>query len=116
MPRAPKVLVWLSDEVTVPPFSVEAGAEAGALLWRLRHGEALGLPMSRPMPSIGPRCHESRVRDRDHSWRIVYHVARDAIVVLDIFPKTTRETPRPVRDLCRTRLARYRRDSGGADG
>ena len=92
-----------------PPFSAEARVEAGVLLRRLQRGEKLSLPHSRPMPSIGPACHELRVQDVNRTWRIVYHVAADAIVILDVFAKTSRAMPNPVRDACRQRLNSYKR-------
>ena len=77
MARTPnKPLVWLRGEVKTPPFS----AEAGFLLRRLQKDESLGLPHSRPMPSIGSQCHELRINDENQTWRIVYHVAKDAVV------------------------------------
>ncbi len=51
------------------------------LLRRLQRGEPLGLPASRPMPGIGPGCNELRIGERYQTWRIVYHVADDAMVV-----------------------------------
>src|SRR3954454_16908173 len=67
-----KPLFWLHGEIKTPPFSAEARIETGVLLRRLQRGELISLPHSRPMPSIGRRCHELRVLDRDESWRIVY--------------------------------------------
>ena len=58
-----KPLVWIEGEIKTPPFSAEARIEAGVWLRRLQQGEHLGLPHSRPMPGIGPRCHELRIRD-----------------------------------------------------
>jgi phage-related protein len=104
-----KPLVWLRGEVKTPPFSSEARLEAGFLLRRLQQGEALGLPRSRPLPVIGPACHELRIRDRDQTWRIVYYIDRDAVVILDVFSKKTPTTPKSVVDSCRTRLATYKR-------
>jgi phage-related protein len=103
-------LVWLAGEVKTPPFSAAARIEAGTLLRRLQGRESLGMPHSRPMPSIGPRCHELRVRDATKDWRIVYRIDADALVIADVFPKTTRQTPKPVIDTCKARLARYDRD------
>jgi len=57
----------MEGEIKTPPFSVEARLEAGMLLRSLQQGENLGLPHSRPMPVIGPRCHELRVRDQGHN-------------------------------------------------
>lgn len=100
-------LVWLFGEVKTPPFSVEARVEAGFLLRRLQQGETLALPQSRPMPSVGPGCHELRIPDRGVTWRLMYHVAGDAIVILDVFSKKTETTPPAVLANCRRRLAQY---------
>jgi phage-related protein len=102
-----KPLVWLEGEVKTPPFSGAARIEAGVLLRRLQRGERLALPHSRPMPAIGAGCHELRIQDATRTWRIVYHVDADAIVILDVFAKTTRQTPRAVIETCRARLRRY---------
>jgi len=75
-----KPLVWLHGQIKTPPFSQEARIEAGYLLGRLQQGENLRLPQSRPMPSIGRRCHELRVPDKGRDWRIVYRIDADAIV------------------------------------
>lgn len=100
-------LVWLAGEIRTPPFSRSARIEAGVLLRRLQEGERLGMPHSRPMPAVGRRCHELRVPDRDVSWRIVYRVDADALLILDVFAKSSRTTPQEVLDRCRRRLARY---------
>ncbi len=107
MASSEKPLVWLHGEVKTPPFSKEARQEAGYLLGRLQQGENLGMPESRPMPSIGKRCHELRVRDKDHEWRIIYRIDSDAIVLLEVFAKTTPKTPQSVIQVCKQRLARY---------
>jgi len=110
-PREDKALAWLAGEVKTPPLSSEARQEAGVLLRRLQRGEGLSLPESRPMPSIGPRCHELRVDDvqQKKEWRVMYYVGRHAIAVLDVFQKTTRATPAHVLDSCRRRLAEFRK-------
>jgi hypothetical protein len=64
-----KELVWLRSEVKTPPFSVAARREAGLLLRQLQRGEKLIMPHSRPMPTIGRRCHVLRVPDDDKTWR-----------------------------------------------
>jgi len=74
------------------------------LLRRLQQGESLGLPHSRPRPDIGPRCHELRIRDETKNWRIFYHLASDAVVILDVHFKTTRKTPSAVFENCQRRL------------
>ena len=102
-----KPLVWLHGEIKTPPFSTEGRIEAGVLLRRLQQGESLSLPHSRPMVAIGARCHELRVVDRDDAWRIMYRTDQDALVIVDVFRKKTRRTPREVIDRCRARLRRY---------
>jgi len=103
-----KPLVWLRGEVKTPPFSQSARLEAGYMLRRLQQGEYLGLPQSRPMPTIGPGCHELRIDDAGRTWRIVYYVATDAIVILEVFSKKTRTTPQTVIAACKGRLKEYR--------
>jgi len=102
-----KPLAWLHGEIKTPPFSQVARVEAGLLLRRLQDGGTLSLPHSRPMPSIGSRCHELRINDRNATWRIVYRVGPDAIVILEVFKKTTAKTPVPVIATCKRRLRMY---------
>jgi phage-related protein len=104
---ADKPLVWLHGEIKTPPFSREARLEAGFLLRRLQTGDRLGMPQSRPMPAIGERCHELRITDAGGRWRIVHRIDPDAIVIADVFKKTTRVTPRSVIEVSRGRLRRY---------
>jgi len=89
-----KPIAWLHGEIKTPPFSKEARLEAGLLLRRLQMGESLSMPQSRPMPNIGKACHELRIRDEDKTWRIIYHIADDAIVILEVFSKKSKETPK----------------------
>ena len=100
-------LRWLHGEVKTPPMGVAARREIGLLLRRLQDGESLGMPGSRPMPIIGPRCHELRVNDENRTWRLVYRIDRDAIVILDVFEKKSQRTPQTVIDNCRRRLRSY---------
>ena len=102
-----KPLVWLKGEIKTPPFSQHARITAGLLLRQLQRGETPGMPHSRPMRSIGVRCHELRITDERQDWRLVYRIDDDAIVVLEVFSKKTRRTPRQVIENCRKRLKRY---------
>lgn len=102
-----KPLLWLHGEIKTPPFSVEARLEAGFLLRRLQMGEKLAMPHSRPMPAIGPGCHELRIMDGAGPWRIVYRTDPDAVVIAEVFLKKTRKTPQGVIDSSRDRLRRY---------
>jgi phage-related protein len=102
-----KPLVWLHGEIKTPPFSHAARLEGGYLLRRLHRGDVLGMPHSKPMPSIGPRCHELRINEARAVWRIVYRIDLDAIVILEVFRKKTRTTPKIVIEACKRRLKEY---------
>ena len=77
------------------------------MLRRIQGGERLKLPHSRPMSSIGPRCHELRVVDESIAWRVVYRIDVDAVVIVDVFRKSTQQTPVRVIADCRRRLRQY---------
>jgi phage-related protein len=102
-----KPLRWLHGKVKTPPMSIESRREIGMLLRDLQEGEKLSLPQSRPMPALGKRCHELRVNDEDQTWRLVYRLDPDAIVVLEVFGKKSTKTPKSVIDTCQRRLKAY---------
>jgi len=102
-------LIWLHGEVKTPPFSAAARIEAGVLLRRLQRGETLPMPHSRPMPVIGPRCHELRINDTDGTWRIIYRLDQDAVIIGEVFRKKTSTTPDPVIATCKRRFEAYDR-------
>lgn len=110
MLKAGKPLAWLHGEIKTPPLSTQARIEAGYLLRRLQMGEHLSLPHSRPMPMIGARCHELRIDDENVTWRIVCRIDSDAIVILEVFEKKTRKTPKKVIQNCRRRIQLYERE------
>ncbi len=93
--------------VKSPPFSKEARLEAGFLLRKLQRGQWLEMPHSRPMPAVGDRCHELRIVDKGATWRLIYRVDPDAVVVLDVFSKKSRATPKSVIGRSRKRLKEY---------
>jgi phage-related protein len=102
-----KPLAWLHGEIKTPPLSKSARLEAGFLLRQLQRGDLLSMPQSRPMPSIGPRCHELRINDATVTWRVVYRIDIDAVVILEVFAKKTGKTSKAVIDTCRKRLKEY---------
>jgi phage-related protein len=104
-----KPLVWLHGEIKSPPFTAAARIEVGMLLRLLQNGEYVGMPHSRPMPRIASDCHELRLDDGGSAWRIVYAFEPDAILILAVFAKKTRETPDSIIAMCQRRLAAYRR-------
>jgi phage-related protein len=107
MADAGKPLVLDHGRVITPTFSHQARLEAGYLLRQLQKGLSLALPQSRPMPSIGLRCHELRINDEKTTWRIVYRIDSDAIVILEVFQKQSRQTPKAVIEACQKRIRDY---------
>ena len=107
MSRKDKPLAWLHGEIKTPPFSLAARLETGFLLRRLQRGELLTMPQSRPMPSVGPRCHELRVTDVSGQWRVIYRIDADAIVIAEVFAKKSAKTSKAVLETCRRRLKEY---------
>ena len=59
------------------------------------------------MPAIGRRCHELRIQDENKVWRIVYRIDHDAVLILDVFAKKDRATPRHIIDVCKLRIKAY---------
>jgi phage-related protein len=66
------------------------------------------------MPSIGRRCHELRVTDEGSTWRVIYRIDRDAIVIVEVFAKKTTKTPMAIVDACKKRLKDY--DAASREG
>src|SRR5438105_1409210 len=108
-PERDKDLVWLHGEVQAPPFSPDARRRAGFLLRLIQRGNIPPMPHCRPMPSIAPRCHELRVRDARGrvTWRIIFRVDDDVILIADVFAKKTQKTPANVVEACRRRFRVY---------
>jgi phage-related protein len=102
-----KPLVWLHGKIKTPPFSSSARIEAGFLFRLLQKGEALNMPHSRPMPSIGKNCHELRISDENSNWRIIYRIDIDAIIILEVFNKKTQQTSKKIIDVCKKRIKEY---------
>lgn len=100
-------LVWLHSEIKSPPFSAAARLEAGLLLRRLQRGDRMGLPHVRSMPAIGARCAELRISDGAVSWRILYRLDSDAVVVVTVFVKKTATTPASILATAKARLRQY---------
>jgi len=59
------------------------------------------------MPSIEKRCHELRIPDKDVTWRIIYRIDSDAIVIMEVFPKKTGTPPKKIIHTCNRRLKDY---------
>ena len=102
-----KLLFDLSGDIKTPPMSTEARRKAGQFLRYLQQGEILTMPHAKRIEVIGPRCYELRISDHPVTWRLLYRVDEDAIIVLEIFSKKTRKLPNKIIKLCRQRLRYY---------
>lgn len=102
-----KELIILHGEIKSPPLSREVRREAGYLLRRLQDGDLLEMPHARPMPSIGKKCYELRLNDAGKTWRLIYRLDADAVIIAAVFCKKTRTTPDTVIQECRKRLKHY---------
>lgn len=102
----------LRGEIKTPPLSEAARRETGFLIRWLQQGQHLVLPHSRPMPDIGTRCHELRVSDVNKTWRIIYRIDQDAIIVVEVFEKKSRATPPRLISECQHRLRLYDEAAG----
>jgi len=65
------------------------------------------MPHSRTMPGIGVRCHELRVTDTTATWRVIFRIDEDAIVLLEVFSKKAQNTPQYVIKTCKKRIKGY---------
>jgi phage-related protein len=108
-----KPLLLLHTCIKTPPFSEFARRKAGFLLRMLQQGESLGMPDSRAMPGIGVRCHELRVIDpvSQVTWRIIYRIDGNYIVIAEVFAKKTQRTPAEIVWRCKARLKRYDKEN-----
>ncbi len=109
-PATDKPLVILSGEIKTPPVSREARRELGFLIRKLQQGLQLEMPHSRPMPSIGSRCHELRVNDANQSWRLFYRADPDAVLVAGMFSKKAAKTPKWAIEQAKRLLREYDAD------
>jgi len=102
-----KTVTWLGGKIKSPPMSTEARQKAGFLVRMIQAGEILSMPESRPMPSIGPRCHELRIPDGNLTWRVIYRIDPGAVILVEMFAKKDRKTPKKVIDTCKARLKAF---------
>ena len=100
-------LRWVLGEIKTPPFAEEARREAGFLLRELQDGKPLKFPQAEPLPTVGPRCGALRIRDDKHSWRIMYRLDAEAVLILEVYAKKTPKIPDEVIARCKRRLKVY---------
>jgi phage-related protein len=86
-------------------FPDDARRAIGSAISDIQHGARPGMPLSRPMPSVGPGVHELRVRDRAGIYRSFYTVVTSrGVLVFHAFVKKTQKTPHHEIELAQQRL------------
>lgn len=86
-------------------FPREVRDQLGRALFLLQMGEQIGLPLSRPMPTVAPGVSEIRLHDADGQYRVFYVVAtNEGALVFHAFTKKTQRTPPSEIRLARRRL------------
>ena len=67
------------------------------------------------MPVLGARCAELRISDATVTWRVLYRLDTDAIVIVAVFAKKTPATPATILTTAKARLRQYDRAIHGDD-
>jgi predicted XRE-type DNA-binding protein len=70
------VIVLRACQREIESLSEEVRGDLADAPTRLDAGLSLTMPLSRPMPSIGPGIHELRLKDRSGTYRVVYALIR----------------------------------------
>jgi phage-related protein len=90
---------------TIRGFPDEARRAFGEAILRVQHGMRVGMPLSRPMPSVAPGVAELRVKDRSGEFRTFYYTRSErGILVPHAFAKKTKAAPEHEIVLARRRL------------
>lgn len=75
------------------------------LISLLASGESLGMPVSRPMPSVTHGTHELRIKDRSGQYRVFYFTKdKDAVLFFHMFKKKSQTTPQNEIEVAQKRL------------
>jgi phage-related protein len=90
---------------TIRTFPVEVKRELGKAILDLQKGHTLGMPLSRPMPSVALGVEEIRIRDARGIYRVFYFKkSKRGILIPHAFVKKTQRTPQHELKLARRRL------------
>ena len=89
----------------VRSFPHEIKKALGKTILDLQHGSSLGLPISKPMPSIAQGAHEIRLKDRAGIYRVFYYTKiEDHVLIFHAFKKKTQKTPKKDLETAKRRL------------
>jgi phage-related protein len=91
--------------VAIRSFPAGVRQAIGKAIFDLQKGVTLGMPLSRPMPSIASGVQELRIRDRRGVFRtLCYTRSPRGVLVIHAFIKKTQMTSKQDMDLGRKRL------------
>ena len=62
--------------------------------------------------TLARAANELRINDVNKTWRVIYRIDDDAILVVEVFKKKTRATPRQIIANCKRRLRLYDEAAG----
>ena len=86
-------------------FPEDVRREIGKAIFDLQNGRSIGMPLSRPMPSVALGVEELRMKDASGIYRTFYYKKhRDGILILSAFMKKTQKTPKDEIDTAKRRL------------
>src|SRR5438477_2623124 len=75
-------------------FPSQVRRTLGQAIWDLQRGLRVGMPLSKPMPSVAPGVAELRVKDATGAYRAFYITSSGAaVIVFHAFTKKTQKTP-----------------------
>ncbi|MBI1738719.1 MAG: type II toxin-antitoxin system RelE/ParE family toxin [Acidobacteria bacterium] len=86
-------------------FPAEVRKELGKAIFDLQNAEILGMPLSRPLPSLERGAAELRLRDRSGIYRALYYTrSLKGVLIFHAFVKKSRAIPKHEMDLAKKRL------------
>lgn len=75
-------------------FPEEVRRELGKAIFDLQKGAILELPLSKPIPSVGPGVDELRIKDRSGVFRVFYFSRKaNAVLIFHEFQKKYSKNP-----------------------
>jgi phage-related protein len=111
--RVKVVLILDAARRTIRTWPLEVKKELGAVLLRLQHGEAIGMPDVRPMQAVGRGVSEIRIQDSSGAYRTFYVIeSRQGIILFHSFKKKTQKTPLKEIATAKARLADFTKQIG----
>lgn len=91
--------------LVIRTFPKAARQALGEAVLDLQRGRRLGMPLSRPMPTVALGAYELRVRDEHGIYRAFYALGfPQGVMVFHAFTKKTRKTPASEIKLAKRRL------------